>query len=129
MKKILSSAWSGALTSSRAIIVSGWDDLILPKCTCVRGWMTATSDTSIHPDLEYPHISGNTISDAPSVLQAWRDHFEKVIMDPLLDQMMLVDLGISTGGATAHADDIKTLTSSKECLEKQVKITLRTPVD
>lgn len=49
----------------------------------------------------------------------------QVIMNPLLIQMELDNLGISYGGiylgAAAHADDIRTITSSKDCLEKQVQ--------
>ena len=50
----------------------------------------------------------------------------QVIMDPLLNQMELADLGMSLRdvylGASANADDIRTLTSSKKCLEKQVQM-------
>ena len=45
----------------------------------------------------------------------------QVIMNPLLNKMELVDLSISFRdvylGVSAHADDIRTLTSSKECLK------------
>ena len=49
----------------------------------------------------------------------------QIVMDPFLNQAELANLGISYKdiylGGSAHADDITSLTSSKDCLEKQVQ--------
>ena len=42
--------------------MSGWDDLFLPKYVCARGWVIATSETSINPNLYPIHIHTSLVT-------------------------------------------------------------------